>query len=142
LADEGGAIQLKGSDAMDIPELTMVRRILKEFSLDPALALAVLLKSLGDDHLEIIATIDWERDEDEPDTTLEAVIKIIRSEGERNTQAYLKAKGPGMTEDQVTGAPGLAGKLMMIQDDVRELVGRYADHLDRLSDLQCTGEAA
>ncbi|HEX3357107.1 MAG TPA: hypothetical protein VHS31_09065 [Tepidisphaeraceae bacterium] len=125
---------------MEIPELTLVRRTLKQFNLDPALALAVLLKGLGDDHLAVIATIDWDRDEDnQPDTTLEAVIQILKREGERNGDAFFKAMKPGMTEDQVTGAPRLAGDLMLLQDVVRDLVGGYADHLDRLSDLQ--GEA-
>ena len=39
------------SDEIELPELTMVRRGLKDRRLDPALALAVLLKALGDDHL-------------------------------------------------------------------------------------------
>ena len=35
-----------------------------------------------------------------------------------------------------------AGNLMLLQDAARELVATYADHLDRLDDLQARGEAA
>ena len=70
------------------------------------------------------------------------MLQVIKGEGDRNGKSFFKAMRPGMTEDQVTGDPKLAGNLFVLQDLVRELVGRYADHLDRLNSLQAPREAA
>ena len=69
---------------MEIAELTPVRRIMKEFDLDPALALMVLLNALGDDHLGVVAMLDRDPLDDEPVTTLEHVLAVIKDEGDRN----------------------------------------------------------
>src|SRR4051794_20970468 len=74
---------------MDFPETRMLERGLKEFRLDAVTALAVLLKTLGDDHLARAAhlePVDDLADDFDPDdeanarTTLERVLHVLKRE--------------------------------------------------------------
>jgi hypothetical protein len=78
---------------MDFPEARMLERDLKSFGLDAATALAVLLNTLGDDHLARVPRlepVDDLADDFEPDneanarTTLERVLHILKLESRKN----------------------------------------------------------
>jgi hypothetical protein len=123
---------------MEIAELTVMRRILKQYDLDAETALAVLLKTLGDDHLRVLATTDCDpfRDYHEPVSTLEAVHQVMCDEGNGNGEKVKAARRPDVPEGQLEGFAKFAAELYVFQDAVRELVGCYADYLGGLDALQ------
>jgi hypothetical protein len=124
---------------MDFPESRIVKRELKRAGLDAGTALAVLLKTLADDHLarqRELEPIDDLADDYDPEdpanwrTALEKVLFALTSEANKNTDLYRRhLRRAGNDDAAVRGVAGIAGDLMKLQDDVREIVATCLDRL-------------
>src|SRR4051812_5781217 len=112
---------------IDFPETRMLERDLKEFRLDAVTALAVLLKTLGDDHLARAAHLEPVEDladDFDPDdeanarTTLERVLHVLKRESAKNGNLFAQHARPGTSEASPLALPAAArgaGELMMVQ---------------------------
>ena len=98
---------------MDFPESRIVKRELRRRRLDATAALAVLLKTLADDHVDRLPhlePIDDDADDFDPDdeaharTPLEMLLFLLDRHSAHNGRLFARHLRPGMRDDEVGGA--------------------------------------
>jgi hypothetical protein len=123
---------------MDLPEIRIVRQALDEQQLDPVVALAIILRTMMQAHVEGLMKLSeddldeymFEGKLPEPPSMLDALYQLIDRDELANGalwQRHVRALGPGGREEDVQGAGKLAGELMVQQSCMSELLAVFLD---------------